>query len=279
MIRLSVVIPTAGRETLENTVESVLNQLRKGDQLIVVGQRPPEQFRAKHPCAAPGVWIHYEPYSNGGIRPDQLSVRTGKEPGHPSGAEERDLGDSIAVGTHLLHIDDDDIFTKSAFDDIRRVVAENPERVHIFQMQYGKTHQWVSPYAVDIDGAATLGVHEKVCIGNFGGMEMVFPRVTPNPKWVGEGGNKNVAEDFFVTTRYLQALGTEPIWPHITIGIIRPSAAEIEEHTGRIVKPVYAPQVFWNGRNEARRVPGVGPLNTPEKREKARLRRLGVKDR
>lgn len=252
MVKLSIIIPTCGRETLENTVESVLHQLRKGDQLIVVGSRPPDQLNQQAPCAPPGVGIYYQYHNNGGILQNQLSVRTGKEPGHPSGAAERDLGDSVASGTHLLHIDDDDIFTKNAFDDIRRVVALNPERVHIFQMKYGMQPQWVSPYSVDIDGEPTLGVHEAITLGNFGGMQMVFPRISPNPKWDDE---RNTAEDYFVTKRYLEALDTDPIWPHITIGIIRPTAEQVAEHTGREVQPIYAPQPFWDGRVDVRRVP------------------------
>lgn len=278
MIRLSVIIPTAGRSTLENTVESVLHQLRKGDQLIVVGARPPEQFRSEMPCAPPGVWIHFEPYANGGVLPNQLSVRTGKDPGHPSGAEERDLGDSLAVGTHLLHIDDDDIFTKDAFENIRRSLILNPDKVHIFQMKYGMQPQWISPCAVDIDGEPTLGVHEAVSMGNFGGMQMVFPRVKPNPQWVNEGGNKNIAEDYFVTTRYIAALG-DPVWPHITIGIIRPNEKQLKANNALVVRPTYAPQPFWNGVQQPRIVPGRGTMKTKAMLEAAKKRRMGIIDR
>lgn len=279
MVRLSVIIPTAGRVTLENTVESVLHQLQKGDQLIVVGSRPPEQFRSPRPCAAPGVMIHYEPMNNGGVLANQLSVRTGHEVGHPSGAEERDLGDSIASGTHLLHIDDDDIFTKYAFENIRRSIILNPERVHIFQMKYGMQGQWVSPCSVDIDGEPTLGVHEAVSMGNFGGMQMVFPRVKPNPTWIGEGGIKNVAEDYFVTTRYLKALDTDPIWPHITIGIIRPDAKQLKYEDAYVNHPTYAPQVFWNGVQQPRIIPGQGTMKTKAMAEAAKKRRMGIRDR
>jgi len=251
MVRLSVIIPSAGRHTLENTVESALRQLNDSDELIVVGSRRPQQFKSDYSKNQERVcrFVHR---GNGGTLSNQLSVRTGKEVGHPSGAEERDLGDAVATGTHLLHCDDDDIYTKNAFGDIRRVVALNPECVHIFQMKYGMQPQWVSPYSVDIDGEPTLGVHEAITLGNFGGMQMVFPRVTPNPLW---NDGRNMAEDYFVTKRYLEALDTGLIWPHITIGIIRPTAEQIAEHTGREVQPIYAPQPFWDGRVDARRKP------------------------
>jgi hypothetical protein len=271
MIRLSVVIPTAGRTTLENTVESVIHQLGPEDELIVVGQRPPAQF--PHPQ---GKFIHWE---NGGALSNQLSVKTGKEPGHPSGAEERDIGDAAATGTHLLHCDDDDIFTRDAFAAVRRGIREHSSRVLIYQMKYGMQPQWVSPCSVDIDGEPTLGVHEAVSMGNFGGMQMLFPRVNPNPKWVNEGGNKNIAEDYFVTVRYIGALGTDPIWPHVTIGIIRPNEKQLKEHRALVVRPTYAPQPFWNGRQQPRIVPGQGTMKTKAMKDAAEKRRKGIIDR
>ena len=253
-IRLSIIIPTSGRITLENTVASVLHQLAPEDELIVVGARAPQQF--PHPQ---GRFIHRD---NGGVLANQLSVRTGRELGHPSGAEERDLGDAAATGTHLLHIDDDDIFTKTAFADIRAAIRRHPRHVLIAQMKYGMKDQWVSPYSVDIDGEPTLGVYEAVELGNFGGMCMVFPRVKPNPPWA---DGKNSAEDFFVTKRYLEALGTDPIWPHITIGIVRPSVKNLQDNDACVITPVYAPQVFWNGRHESRLIPGAAaPRQTAE---------------
>lgn len=278
MIRLSVIIPTAGRSTLENTVESVLHQLGPGDELIVVGNRPPASRFWEKEVDPKGWSYQFIHYDNGGVLANQLSVRTGHAPGHPSGAEERDLGDSIATGTHLLHIDDDDIFMKDAFENIRRSLILNPDKVHIFQMKYGIEKQWISPCAVDIDGEPTLGVHEAVSMGNFGGMQMVFPRVKPNPQWVNEGGNKNIAEDYFVTTRYIAELG-EPVWPHITIGIIRPTEKQLQEHHALVVRPTYAPQPFWNGHQQPRIIPGRGTMKTKAMLDAALKRRKGIIDR
>jgi hypothetical protein len=259
-VRLSVIVPTCGRSTLENTVESIVHQLEKGDQLIVVGSRPPEQFNdtdflQKRP---PGASWWFIPRDNKGCRPNNSTLSgppnaTHGPEGTQSGAIERDMGDAVATGTHLLHIDDDDIFTKDAFANIRLWAGENPNRVLIFRMAYGIAHQWISPHAIDLDGVPTLGVQEKVALAAFGGMQMVFPRVTPNPKWDGEGRMKNSCEDYFVTKRYLAALGTEAVWPGVTIGIVRPTAAQILAHTGLSTEPLYAPQPAWNGRQEPRR--------------------------
>jgi hypothetical protein len=179
--------------------------------------------------------------------------------GTESGAVERDMGDAVATGTHLLHIDDDDIFTETAFNDIRAAICLHPRQVLIFRMEYGIKDQWFSPYSVDIDGVPTLGVQEHVGMAYFGGMMMCFPRVSPNPKWEQHGEMRNCCEDFFNTKRYLEALGTEPVWPRKTIGIVRPTRGQVLLHTGRDAEPLYAPQPAWNGRQQPRRT--FKPLN------------------
>ncbi len=245
---LSTIIPTCGRSTLENAVASVLHQLHPEDELIIVGSRPPN---------IEGRW-NFIKRDNRGCREDN-STKSGPRNethgprGTESGAVERDIGDAAAKGTHLLHLDDDDVFVKTAFDDIRAAIRLYPRQVLIFRMEYGIKNQWISPYSVDIDGVPTLGVQEYVSMGTFGGMEMVFPRVNPNPKWEQEGEMRNVAEDLFTTMRYIQTLGIGPVWPRKTIGIVRPTRGQILYHTGRDTEPLYAPQPAWSGRQDSRR--------------------------
>jgi hypothetical protein len=285
-IRLSVIVPTCGRSTLENTVQSVMNQMRIHDELIIVGSRVPEQFPSDMGQLKwgydnrPGLFqfLHRD---NKGCRADNSTMSGPKNQTHgpqgtESGAVERDMGDAVATGTHLLHIDDDDIFVKDAFEKVRAAIAKDPNRVLIFRMEYGIKNQWISPYSIDIDGVPTLGVQERVALAAFGGMEMVFPRVSPNPRWEQEGEMRNSCEDYFNTKRYLEALGTEPVWPRKTIGIVRPTREQILFHTGRDTNPLYAPQPAWNGVQQRRMKCGESPLR-PEVLAAMARRRAGKK--
>lgn len=254
-IRLSVITPSCGRSTWENTIASIKHQLGSEDELIAVGSRRPENL---------GDQDKFIYRANKGCRPDNSTLSGPKNETHgprgtESGAIERDLGDAVAIGTHLLHCDDDDVFVRTAFDDIRAAICLHPRQVLIFRMEYGIKDQWFSPYSVDLNDIPTLGVQEHVGMAYFGGMMMCFPRVSPNPKWEQEGEMLNTCEDFFITKRYLAELGTEAVWPGKVIGIVRPTREQVLLHTGRISDPLYAPQPAWSGTQQPRRT--FKPLN------------------
>lgn len=108
--RISVVIPTIGRPTLQAAIDTAA----WADEVIVVYDA------AEVPADAPtGVVV----YACG--------------PTRHWGAEQRSLGIARASGTHIAFIDDDDTFTKVAADAIARAVAARPSRVHIFKMRDG----------------------------------------------------------------------------------------------------------------------------------------------
>ena len=51
-----------------------------------------------------------------------------------------------ARGTHLLFIDDDDVYVPDAFAKMRRFADENPGRIGIFKLEYVvRTQRWTEP--------------------------------------------------------------------------------------------------------------------------------------
>ena len=107
--RFSVVIPTIGRENLPRTVESA----RWADEVIVV-------WDAERPEPVEGADVVASTHTGGGW-----------------GADQRTLGMSLATGSHISFMDDDDVYTPDAGEIIRRGVEEDPDRVHVFRMMTG----------------------------------------------------------------------------------------------------------------------------------------------
>jgi glycosyltransferase involved in cell wall biosynthesis len=106
--RVSVIIPSVGRDTLRDAVASA----RWADEVIVVFDAasvpadPPPGVRV-FACGPSGNW----------------------------GAEQRSMGIARATGSHLAFIDDDDVYTPRAPDIVSRALAARPGRVHIFRMR------------------------------------------------------------------------------------------------------------------------------------------------
>jgi glycosyltransferase involved in cell wall biosynthesis len=108
--RVSVVVPTVGRATLQDAVDSAA----WADEVIVV-------------------------YDDAGIPadPPDRAVVYARGPTHHWGAEQRQLGIARATGTHLAFIDDDDVYTRDAGRLIMRALRARPARVHVFKMRDG----------------------------------------------------------------------------------------------------------------------------------------------
>lgn len=113
-VRVSVIVPTLGRPTLQRTVDSAT----WADEIIVVYDAP----------TPPSDHVVGENVSVHAIGP------TGTW-----GAEQRQLGISKATGTHIAFMDDDDVYAPGVGRTIRDALSARPHRVHIFRMLDGET--------------------------------------------------------------------------------------------------------------------------------------------
>jgi glycosyltransferase involved in cell wall biosynthesis len=109
---LSIIVPTTGRDSLRDTLASLVAQpLRVEDEVIVVGGSVAavKGYRVRHlPC----------------------------EPGGHFGCEERMQGIAASTGTHLAFLDDDDVWMPETRAVIARAVQTAPDRPHLFRMVY-----------------------------------------------------------------------------------------------------------------------------------------------
>jgi hypothetical protein len=161
---LSIIIPSSGRFTLARTLESI--------------------------------------YTSGfDSRADEVLVRiNGNSPwGHGS----RNLLMAHAKGTHLMFMDDDDVYEPGALTAVREAISAYPDRVHIFQMRYSNGH--------------VLWSTKELREGNVS-TQMV---VTPNIKeQLGRWGSRYEGDyDFIKETCAYQG---DPVWHQFVIASVRP---------------------------------------------------------
>jgi glycosyltransferase involved in cell wall biosynthesis len=183
MLTLSIIIPTAGRPTLDRTVETLLPQVHEGDQVLVVGDG--EQPRAQQlVCGLPSPPWHYFEYG----------------PTRDTGKSQREFAIARATGNYVCFMDDDDIFTENALATIRRRAGEHPGRLLMFRME-------------DRFGAI-LWTLPTLTYGNVGAPMIVAPNAP------GKLGHWEVDDFQFITAT--AALQREPVWLEDIIAIVRP---------------------------------------------------------
>lgn len=183
-MRLTVITPTVGRDSLRDTLASIAPQLRKGDEHLVIGDG--SQPDAAAICAEFVVSYH-----------DGPSSRT-------YGTLQRDYGIDIAKGEYVAFCDDDDVFTPDALDTIRAAIAEHPNTPLLFRM--------ATPYY------GVLWADKAVREGNVGTPMIVTPRYDDLPLWH-DGGPSYTADHRFIK-RVTDAHGVE--WREEVICIVRP---------------------------------------------------------
>ena len=149
-MRLTVITPTVGRDSLRATLASIAPQLHDGDEHIVIGDGA--QPRAAETCAEYGASYQDGPQT------------------HNYGAAQRDVGISLARGDWLLFCDDDDTFTPGALATVRQVVVDNPTMPHLFRMRYRAS-------------GVVLWQDDIVCEGNVGTPMIVVPTCLELPAW------------------------------------------------------------------------------------------------
>lgn len=125
-MKLSIIIPTCGRRTLERTLQSLADQpLQPDDEVLVAGG----------PLCRMAVTARY------GVT--YVPVPAGKD----WGCKERTAAIARAGGTHLAFIDDDDWWLPGARAAIAAAMASTPAAPVLFRMRYAHSggELWTKP--------------------------------------------------------------------------------------------------------------------------------------
>jgi len=161
-IRLSIIVPTVGRPTLQQTIRSIIdNGFRKNvDELLVISDGPSPE--------AEKILDFYRRWIDSKFTVGPVTKMVGQA--------QKNVGLEKAFGSHVVVMDDDDTYSPGAIDSIRQVVSENPTRPHLFKMlacspRHSYGHCWRS---------------KEILCGNVGTPMLVAPNV---PGRVGRFGN------------------------------------------------------------------------------------------
>lgn len=118
--KLSIIIPTIGRQSLGRTINSIRAALHDfEDEIIVVGDGP--QLVARGIMSLPDWRFHY--FEHG--------------PTNQYGNAQRDFGVEKATGDFVWFVDDDDTISPESLTFIHAALNHNPEIPHIFRMKIG----------------------------------------------------------------------------------------------------------------------------------------------
>lgn len=198
--RLSVIVPTIGRPSLDQALASVRSQAG-GDQVELLVVADASGYHPAHLQAIEDTAAEYDArYFEHGAGFSAW--------GHP----QRNFAMPQATGAYLAFLDDDDIWTPDAYEQIQRALdmGEASTRLHIFRMRYP-------------DGAV-LWARPQVAPGNVGTPMLV---VANDPAMLGRWGNRYEGDfDFLTSTlaRCEAGRGALQWWARV-ICLIRPGAA------------------------------------------------------
>lgn len=187
MTKLSIIVPTIGRPSLYETISSIYDAgLQATDEVIVVADGPSS-------VAVEIAAIFQKRGCNLIYR--EIPERTGSV-----GGPARTLGMSVATGTHVLCMDDDDVYRAGAFKRIREEIAKNPSKILIFKMvAMAKRHIWNEIWTVP----GSIG------LGNVGTPTFCLPLRKPMPEWP-----PAYTGDFEFITKAVEKFGgpSEVVW-------------------------------------------------------------------
>ena len=194
--RFSIIVPTTGRDTLARALQSLADQpLGPDDEVLVVGDgdaiaiaAAEHRYRFIH-CPPGGNW----------------------------GSDERRLGIACATGTHLVFLDDDDVYLPGAFAAMRAVVAQHPDRPHMFRM-------------INVDGR-TLWREKVVAFGNHGTPQFVTPN---DPARLGQWGTSYAGDTEFVIATLTLYPPDALVWNDTVTYQCRPTTAH-KEHGPKVL--------------------------------------------
>jgi hypothetical protein len=224
MTSLAVIIPTVGRRSLANTLESVASQLQDGDRGFVVSDHWArydfccEAVEFAREASADGVtwrcWINrgQRGLFGHGARNWALDQTAGFE----------DMPDGMP--DWCWSIDDDDEATFGAVDMIRAACASGDAPWYVFRMRGGAGSHF--------DGVTVPTMGETIREGNVGTPMIVFPSACQSRFGVGRGVPRehDLGDGYFGDLTLAISLQMEfgdPGWRSEVVAEIRPVAAEV----------------------------------------------------
>jgi glycosyltransferase involved in cell wall biosynthesis len=167
---LTITVPTIGRNSLKTTLESIaVGGIRPEDEVLVIADG---EFPAARRIA--NFYV------------DRFTLRYMETPprklwGHP----QRNVGMLVANGTHLVTIDDDDVYVPGGIDLIRAGIDQNPDKILLFKMRScTPRHPWGHAWR-----------SKDVVCGNVGSPMIVAPNV---PARLGRWGDHYAGDFDFV---------------------------------------------------------------------------------
>ena len=184
MATFSIILGTAGRNTLTRTLKSITPQLEPGDELMII-----------------------------------------RDDSGDAGDTPRNQSMSRAAGTHLLFMDDDDVYVPGALAKMRSFADENPGKIGIFRIEYTVgPKRWKVPelknrnvstqtfLVPNVPGKLGVWEHRGTVHGDFIFIEETA-RLQGEPVFVDEvtvrvRPIRNPLKVLYVRARYHAALGT-----------------------------------------------------------------------
>lgn len=124
MTSLSIVIPTAGRDSLPPLVHGLLGQAESRDEIIIVGDGPQPRMRKAMSGLDPRVrYFEFGPSRCGGY-------------------PQRNAGMGVCAGEYILSLNEDDKPDASMLSIVKRAVEETPGRPLIFRIEHPNKIMW-----------------------------------------------------------------------------------------------------------------------------------------
>lgn len=145
----SIIVPTTGRSSLEDTLRSLQGQVSEDDQVLLVQDTLDPDSREFIDICAKKLDI-------------KSKITIGDEHPYDWGGLARRVGLELATRDYVVYMDDDDAFASDALEILRNFVSAKSRSPYLFQMKYP-------------DGRIGW-THEKIVLGNVATLMFVHPR-------------------------------------------------------------------------------------------------------
>lgn len=201
---LTIVVPTIGRPSLKNTLDSIASQIQMFDQVFIVadGIYPQSKALAK----TYGIQYGYFEFADG--------------PAGDWGARARNFGVDLAKKAYIAFMDDDDQYLPGAFAFIKNAIKTFPGDPFMFRMIHGKSMLWT---------------RNDLAVGNVSSQMVVVPNIK---KKLGRFTSRYEGDfDFIKSTADLYATDYDPfIWREEIISILFKANGRPDESPVSIVE-------------------------------------------